>query len=327
MEELPDYIKKILLRKLHGASAKVDERIIADWVAQRPVRKEEIDQMDATWQQTDEWVAETAFDTTSAWSKVDQRITMAAEKGTGAPVALFRISYLLKIVTAAAIVTGFIFGGWWLHNQRQERFNTITATADQHITLAEGTTVWLRKGSTIRFPKFFFKKQRKISLSGEAYFNVKTAVHQPFSIETQKGMITVLGTSFLVNTGRQERVAVITGKVLFADKGHPQNQCILTAHEEALFSEGTFERKTFTSPQHLWQDELNFRSTPLKEVIQTLTIFYDSAVKIDTTQSPQAGELLITASFGKESLLQAVDELTKLTGLHYKRQQDTIILY
>ncbi|NLU91973.1 FecR family protein [Chitinophaga sp. Ak27] len=329
MEQLPDHIKKLLLRKLHGISAKADDKIIADWASQDPAYEEEIAQLTTTWRMTDEWLEEKEFDTSSAWSKIDQRIALATEKKNDTTNTVFWMNTLLKTLVAAAIVAGFIFGGWFWYNKRQESFTIITAATDQHITLSEGTTVWLRKGATIRFPQIFKADERKIYLSGEAYFDVKTIIQQPFRIETGKGLITVLGTSFLVNAGQQhERVAVVTGKVLFADKDHPQKRCTLSANEEAIFTGETFERKTFTSSPLQWQqEELSFRSTSLKEVIQTLTIFYNHPVKIDSTQTPGAGEISITASFGKESLYQAVDEIAKLTGLHYRQQQDTLILY
>jgi len=329
MEQLPDYIKEILLKKLQGLSSEADDKIIDDWTSPDPANKESIAQLTATWRMADQWLEEKEFDISRAWSKVDQRIMLATEQETDTAKSVFRINTFQKIMVAAAIIGGFIFSGWWWYNNRQESLTVITAAANQHITLSEGTTVWLRKGATIRIPKIFKAHERKIYLSGEAYFDVKTITQQPFRIETGKGLITVLGTAFLVNAGRQqERVAVATGKVLFADKNHPQKKCILTACEEAIYTGDTFEKNIFFgSPLQWQQEELSFRSIPLKEVLQTLAIYYNHPVKVDTTQTPGAGKISITASFGKESLSQAVDEIAKLTGLHYRRQQDTLILY
>lgn len=329
MEELPDYIQTILLRKFHGVSTKADDKIIADWLSRYPAHNEEINQLTATWHQANEWAQETEFDTATAWSKVDQRVTLATEKTNGPTGTMLWINSFLKIAAVAAIAAGFIFCGWWQYNHRKEILTTISATADQHITLSDGTTVWLRKGAIISFPEIFHAEERKVHLSGEAFFDVKTIVRQPFRVETQKGLITVLGTSFLINAAnQQERVAVITGKVLFADKAYPQKQCTLSAHEEALFTGKAFERKTFTGSPLQWQrDELSFTGATLKDVVKTLTLYYGSPVKIDTTQESGAGEIIITASFTKEPLSEVVDEMTKLTGLHYRSRQDTIILY
>lgn len=329
MEDLPDYMKKILLRQLQGEPAKVDNKIINDWIAQHPAHKQEIAQLIATWRLSNELLKEPEFDTVAAWKKLDQRIITATEKKNDTSPSVFRIISLTKVLIAAAIMAGVIFAGWWMQQHQRDALRTVAAVTDQHFSLPDGSVVWLRKGASMRFPRVFNSRERKVQLTGEAFFDVKPANNQPFKIETNKGLIEVLGTSFLVNAGsRQERVAVVTGKVLFADKDHPQKRCILTSNEEAVFTGAAFERKTFTDHQLPWEEEeLIFKEAPLEQVAKTLTIYYDSPVNIDTTLTSGAGRLTITASFKSQGLRQVVEEITKLTGLHYRNQQDTIILY
>jgi ferric-dicitrate binding protein FerR (iron transport regulator) len=328
MQELPNHIIDTLLRKLQGISTQSDDTVIADWISNNPSDQDKIDQFLETWRQTDEWAEEKVFDTANAWSKISDRVILERKDIDSASGKPFRVRSLLKLIAAAAILTGVIFSGWRLYNNNS-KFNNITAATDQHLTLSDGTKVWLRKGATIKFPRDFKNKTRKLQLSGEAFFDVTTLASQPFLIETPKGLITVLGTSFLVNAGpNEERVAVLTGKILFADRMHPQNQCTLLAHEEALFSGQIFDKKTFISSPLQWQqEELNFSGIQLKEVIRTLAIYYNVPVKIDSIQNPGIGEININASFKKETINQAIEELTKLTDLHYQQKQDTIIIY
>lgn len=328
MEALPEYIKKILLRQLKGESAKVDSGIIKDWIEQQPEQKREIEQLIATWQLSNELLKEPEFDIAAAWMNLDKRITTEKEKKRHIFPPVFRISSLQKMI-AAAIIAGCIIAGGWMYYRQHNALTTVVVATDQHLSLPDGTTVWLRKGASIRFPRAFEGRERKVALTGEAFFDVKPADNQPFRIETGKGLIEVLGTSFLVNAGsRQERVAVVTGKVLFADKDHPQNQCILTANEEAVFTGAAFERNAFANHHLPWgKNELNFQEASLEQVTETLTIYYNSPVKIDTTLITNARRLAITASFKEQALTQVVEEITKLTGLHYKHHQDTIVLY
>lgn len=71
------------------------------------------------------------------------------------------------------------------------------------ILLPDGTRVWLNASSSLTFPTLFDEKERKVSLSGEGYFEVST--HQrdghriPFIVETASQRIEVLGTQFNVN--------------------------------------------------------------------------------------------------------------------------------
>lgn len=327
MEELPDYMKEILLRQFKGEPAKVDNSIIKDWIRQHPAHKREIEELIATWQLSNELLQEPEFDAAAAWIKLDRHIAAETEKKNNTTRPVFWITTIAKVMVAAAIVAGFIIAGWWMH--RQNALTTVAALTDQHLSLPDGTAVWLRKGATIRFPGVFSTRERKILLTGEAFFDVKPADKQPFRIETGKGLIEVLGTSFLVNAGRQqERVAVVTGKVLFAAKDHPQQQCILTANEEAVFTGAAFERKIFTGHRPPWEtDELNFQETSLKQVTETLIIYYDNPVKLDTTLTSGIERLTITGNFKNQTLSQVLEEITKLTGTHYRNHQDTIILY
>src|SRR5690606_22131597 len=65
--------------------------------------------------------------------------------------------------------------------------------------LEDGTKVWLNSSSKISYPKKFSTGSRKVTLYGEAYFDVAKDKNRPFLIETNGTEIRVLGTSFNVN--------------------------------------------------------------------------------------------------------------------------------
>jgi len=67
------------------------------------------------------------------------------------------------------------------------------------ITLDDGTKVWLNAGSKIRYPIAFVTHERRVELSGEAYFEVSRNKKKPFIIDIGTNSIQVLGTSFNVN--------------------------------------------------------------------------------------------------------------------------------
>ncbi|MFB2120941.1 FecR family protein [Parapedobacter sp. 2B3] len=71
------------------------------------------------------------------------------------------------------------------------------------VLLPDGTKVWLNASSSLTFPTVFDEKERKVSLSGEGYFEVSTQQrggHRvPFIVETASQRIEVLGTHFNVN--------------------------------------------------------------------------------------------------------------------------------
>jgi ferric-dicitrate binding protein FerR (iron transport regulator) len=71
-------------------------------------------------------------------------------------------------------------------------------------TLPDGTKVWLNADSKLEFPSQFIGKQRKIILSGEAYFEVAKNKAKPFTVESAGQIVEVLGTHFNINSYADE---------------------------------------------------------------------------------------------------------------------------
>jgi transmembrane sensor len=86
-----------------------------------------------------------------------------------------------------------------------------------HLTLPDGSKVWLNAGTVFRYPKTFTGKIRAVELlEGRAFFDIKHQTDHPFIVKTKSINITVLGTSFDVRSYKKEGttcVSVVTGKV------------------------------------------------------------------------------------------------------------------
>ena len=67
------------------------------------------------------------------------------------------------------------------------------------ITLADGSNAWLNAGSAITYPVAFIGNERKVSINGEAYFEVEHDALKPFTVNKGSMEIQVLGTHFNVN--------------------------------------------------------------------------------------------------------------------------------
>ena len=74
-----------------------------------------------------------------------------------------------------------------------------------HLTLSDGTKVWLNAASSIRFPVSFDDAERQVVIRGEAYFEVAKDASRPFKVFAGDMQVTVLGTHFNVNTYKDEQ--------------------------------------------------------------------------------------------------------------------------
>tara|TARA_A100001011_G_scaffold204666_1_gene212898 strand:+ start:442 stop:1314 length:873 start_codon:yes stop_codon:yes gene_type:complete len=82
--------------------------------------------------------------------------------------------------------------------------NTVNINSDlgikeKVILLSDGSKIFLNAGSKLSFSKEYDSESRKVSLYGEAYFEVKKGIN-PFIISTEYAEITVLGTKFNVRS-------------------------------------------------------------------------------------------------------------------------------
>ncbi len=68
------------------------------------------------------------------------------------------------------------------------------------LILVDGTKVWLNAASSITFPTKFDGSERKVEITGEAYFEVAKNTKMPFKVKSKHQLVEVLGTHFNVNT-------------------------------------------------------------------------------------------------------------------------------
>lgn len=73
------------------------------------------------------------------------------------------------------------------------------------LRLPDGSQVWLNAASSLRYPTVFSGTERRVSISGEAYFEVSKDAAKPFIVEIErKGEVKVLGTHFNINAYEDE---------------------------------------------------------------------------------------------------------------------------
>ena len=95
-------------------------------------------------------------------------------------------------------------------------YNTLTTPrgGQYQLILPDGSKVWLNAASSITYPTAFVGKERKVTISGEAYFEVapvllRSGQKMPFLVQQGDMTVQVLGTHFNVN-GYDNEAALMT---------------------------------------------------------------------------------------------------------------------
>ncbi|WP_295772291.1 FecR domain-containing protein [uncultured Mucilaginibacter sp.] len=79
-----------------------------------------------------------------------------------------------------------------------------------HVRLSDGTEVLLNSESRLEFPVGFTGNERKVVLSGEAYFEVAKNKLKPFIVSTGKQEVEVLGTKFNISNFAEDEGTLTT---------------------------------------------------------------------------------------------------------------------
>jgi transmembrane sensor len=91
-------------------------------------------------------------------------------------------------------------------------YNTLSTPrgGQYQLSLPDGTKVWLNASSSIRYPVAFTGAERKVEVTGEAYFEVTKNPQQPFVVVADKAAIRVLGTHFNIMAYPEEKAMQTT---------------------------------------------------------------------------------------------------------------------
>ncbi|WP_292265400.1 FecR family protein [Butyricimonas sp.] len=149
------------------------------------------------------------------------------------------------------------------------------------VKLQDGTVVYVNSASRLRYPVKFTGEERRVYLSGEAYFEVEKNEGMPFVVEMEEGEIRVLGTQFNARSYKEEKqqlTTLVAGKVLLTSK---QGKSVeLTPGDQGVMGEkGISKGKVDVYPYTAWKDgNFVFRKQRLEDIMNIVERWYDVKV-------------------------------------------------
>ena len=172
----------------------------------------------------------------------------------------------------------------------------------QSVALADGSQVTLNQRASLTYTYSKKESERRVKLTGDAFFEVERDEDAPFIIEARMLEIEVLGTSFYVDSREgldQVQVIVESGRVAVRHQGE---EIILTANEMAVFRTDTRQlqkqQNTDENYQSLKTNILVFENTPLEDVLFALNRHYRSNIVLG---DPGLADCPITSTFNNKS--------------------------
>ncbi|OQP68275.1 FecR family protein [Niastella populi] len=239
-------------------------------------------------------------------------------------IAAKRRRVILFSVAAAAAVLVLLLGSialWQQHTAQPQYVAMLEKTTGAgniaQVQLADGSTIWLNAGSTVRYPAAFATGKREIFLEGEAFFEVSKDAKRPFLVHTGNIITHVLGTSFNVATwpqNKQVSVTVLTGKV---SVGNHQ----LTPRQQATCSQ---DGKTVAFYENIdpgeitgWKEhKIIYNNKSLLQVAASLERWYGITIRL---HAPVA-DCIVSADFTGEPVANVMTVLARLVNGKVERK-------
>ena len=173
-------------------------------------------------------------------------------------------------------------------NRVQEQ-NTIATPAGgtYELTLSDGTKVTLDAHSSLRYPVAFKGANRKVELTGQAYFEVAHNQAKPFKVTSRGQTVEVLGTHFNINAYKNEgstTTTLLEGSVKVSNVG---NNTMLKPGQRSVVSEGSVTSPISVSKADIetamaWKNGIfRFKRADLQTVMRQFARWYDVEVVYD----------------------------------------------
>lgn len=187
---------------------------------------------------------------------------------------------------AAAIVALVAVTYFYTINQVQilqdEQLLSLHVPAGQRLkfTLQDGTSVWLNSRSTLYYPSSFAKDKRRVSVEGEALFDVAHDAERPFIVSSEGVDMKVLGTTFNVfNYPEAEilRTSLLEGSLMVYYENDESKNIILKPSEQITIEDGQMRVECIPDSSYfLWTEGIySFYNEPLANILKKLELYFD----------------------------------------------------
>jgi transmembrane sensor len=158
------------------------------------------------------------------------------------------------------------------------------------LTLPDGSKVWLNAASSIRYP-VAFGNERRVELTGEAYFEVAKDARKPFHVVTPTQDVEVLGTHFNVNAYDNEpavKTTLLEGSVKVVKRetaNGKQNSVILKPGQQAALeahSPLTIDHSPDLEQIMAWKNGfILFNKADIKSIMRQVERWYNVDVEFE----------------------------------------------
>lgn len=290
--QLDPHIEDLIIAYLSGNISAEDNQMLKAWLSKDPANRTILRRCREIWITTQAERQATNYDWKAGFEKFclrkEQQQQQTRSQRNYRLVKLLRYAALLVFAVSVAAVICYRQGSQSWEGQLADVEMKVPMGSTLSLRLPDGTQVSLNGGSTLSYPQSFGLKDRKVNLTGEAYFAIVHHSDKPIEILTSKMTIRDVGTKLNVTNypeDDQARVVIDEGSVELKI-GNNTQPSYLTAGQEAIIDKksGQITIAKKQSDGNTWsRGELVFHNASVADIAKRLERTYNIDISIHHT--------------------------------------------
>ena len=339
-------IKPIVLKHLNGTASAREQAWLRRWIADKNNR-ERLDEVIGELLREEDLPYDGIIENEEAriWNHIYTKLKPTVRRNRQYPVPVEiknNVNRIFLLKRIAAMLVFLVAVGavlWFFVNSDTSRLSTQNALVSPHekktnagekvlISLPDGSKVKLNSLSRLRYTGDFNATERKVFLTGEAFFEVAANEQKPFTVVSGKIETAVTGTSFNIKSFSDSTaaIAVTSGNVLVKDR-LGSNTIALEKNEMASISlnDRVWRKSDFDYKKVIgWKDGiLVFENAGFEKILERLASWY--GVEFEVLGKANA-DILINTTYHNDPLERILHGLSFTYNFNFEMQKKRIII-
>ncbi|GAB3513671.1 FecR family protein [Emticicia fontis] len=306
-----------------------ENAVVEKWLQENEENQKELSDYAFIWDKTGSIKEDTTqtVDVDAAWLKVKSKMDSPQETPfiTLKPAPKQRKFFTIGIAASITILLSVGILAYFFRNSSPEYISLKTTKNTLEQTLPDGSIVFLNSNTSLTYPENFKGDTREISLSGEAFFNIKRNEAKPFIIHAKGSDIKVLGTSFNVKAyDKNVEVSVETGKVQLKNKKKEiqliaGERATFEAEEDTIKKQNVIDKNAFAYKTKVFV----FEDSSLEHITKVLAEGYHVSISLKNNRIKSCR---LTTRFDNETLPNALNIIAETLNLTLSTKGEKYIL-
>lgn len=209
-------------------------------------------------------------------------------------------------------------------------YNTLSTSRGEMypVTLSDATKVWLNSASSIHYPVTFTGNERRVEITGEAYFEVAKDPKKPFIVALKSQEVRVLGTHFNINAYSNEpqvKTTLLEGSVQVTPATGSDATILKPGEQAQVFEKGNIKvvEHSDVEKEVAWKNRLFiFQGDDVVSVMNRLSRWYD----VDVVYQGAVPDLQFYGIMNMDQPASSVLKLLQMKGGHFQIENKKIIV-